>query len=305
MFKILLMGLDEAGKTSILLTMAGEYEPSKVKPTLGAQRSEMNVLGFPIFRWDLGGQEQYRANYLQKRSRILDDTDLLFFVVDVTDTNRYKEALMYYVDILKYFQEIGLVPQIVILIHKADPEFFRTPDCQKSVKELINLFKEKSQAHDFEIEFFVTSIFNKRSLNEAFSQSILELIPKLNALDTLLKTFIVDAELDGALLFDENFFIVGNAYRSHDSKKKDAVLQAINGIYFLFEDLIKVREAGYELELNLRRIEGDYNLQFLFRRVMLGNWQLFVLLVGEEIIDIRAIIEVLKRDYDSMKTFFS
>ena len=206
------MGLDEAGKTSILLTMAGDYEPSKVKPTLGAQRSEIKVLGFPIIRWDLGGQEQYRANYLQKRSRILDDTDLLFFVVDVTNPDRFKEALMYYIDILKYFQEIGLNPAIVVLIHKADPEFYRSSKCQNSIKELTSFFKEKTQAHDFEAEFFITSIFNRRSLNDAFSQSILQLIPKLNALDTLLKTFIVDAELDGALLFDENFFIVGNAY---------------------------------------------------------------------------------------------
>ena len=104
-------------------------------------------------------------------------------------------------------------------------------------------------------------------------------------------------------MFDENFFIVGNAYRD-ESKKKEAVLQAINGIYFLFEDLIKVRDAGYELELNLRRIAGDYKLQFLFRGVKLGNWQLYVLLVGEEIVDVRAILDVLKRDYDSMSPFF-
>ena len=105
MFKILLMGLDEAGKTSILLSMSGDYEPSKIRPTLGAERSEINVLGFPIIRWDLGGQEQYRSNYLQRRSRILDDTDLLFYVVDIANKARYKEALMYYNDILNYFQE--------------------------------------------------------------------------------------------------------------------------------------------------------------------------------------------------------
>ncbi|MHA1265071.1 MAG: ADP-ribosylation factor-like protein [Candidatus Helarchaeota archaeon] len=298
-FKILLMGLDYAGKTSILLTLAGDYEPAKIKPTMGADRSEINVLGFPIIRWDLGGQEQYRQNYLQKRSRILDDTDLLFFVVDITDKARYKEALMYYIDILNYFQEVGLMPEIVILIHKADPEFFKTPDCKDAIKELITLFKNKSQ--DFDVQFFITSIFNRKSLFDAFSHSILQLIPKLNALDTMLQTFIVDAELDAALLFDENFFIVGNAYKP---ATKEVVLQAINGIYFLFEDLIRVREAGYELELNLRKIEQSNELQFLFRRVVLGTWNLYLLIVGKEIVDVRAILEVLNRNYDSMKTFF-
>lgn len=302
MFKILLMGLDNAGKTSILLSLVGEYEPSRVKPTLGAERSEMRVLGFPIIRWDLGGQEQYRANYLQKRSRILDDTDLLFYVVDVSDPKRYKEALLYYTDILSYFQEIGLFPSIIIFVHKADPEYLKSTECQNSIKDVVELFKQKSM--DFEIEFYTTSIFNRRTLIDAFSRSILNLLPKLDPLNTMLKTFIVDAELDAALLFDENFFIVGNAYKE-DPKKKESVLQAINGIYFLFEDVIRVRESGYKLELNLRKFEGANELQFLFRRIQLGNWQLYVLLVGEEIIDVRAILEVLKANYNAMKTFFS
>lgn len=249
-----------------------------------------------------GGQEQYRANYLQKRSRILDDTDLLFYVIDVANPARYKEALMYYNDILKYFHEIGLLPFIVILIHKTDPEFLKTPECQNSIKEVVSLFKEKSQ--DLDIEFFTTSIFNRRSLTDAFSRSILRLFPKLNALDTMLKTFIVDCDLDAALIFDENYFVLGNAY-SDDAEKKEAVMQAINGIYFLFEALIKARERGYELELNLRKIESNYKLQFLFRRIQLGKWQLYILLVGTEIIDVRAIIEILKRNYAAMKTFFN
>jgi len=296
------MGLDEAGKTSILRSMAGEYDQSKIKPTLGAERSEIKVLGFPIVRWDLGGQEQYRTNYLQKRSRILDDTDLLFYVVDIADKERHKESLMYYIDILNYFREIGLMPSLVILLHKADPELLKSPECHASIKTVTDLFEKKSQ--DFDVEFFVTSIFNHKSLTDAFSHSILRLFPKLNAMDTLLKTFIADCDLDAALLFDENFFIIGNAY-SDNKKQKEAVLQAINGIYFLFEDLIKVRERGYELELNLRKIEADESLQFLFRRVVLGTWELFVLLVGHEILEVEAILNILKRDYESMKTFFS
>ncbi len=295
------MGLDNAGKTSILLAMAGHYDPSVIKPTMGAERSEMSVLGFPVIRHDLGGQEQYRQNYLQKRSRILDDTDLLFYVVDLVDKDRFEEALGYYVDISNYFQEIGLYPLIVILLHKADPEFLTKPICQQSIKYVIDSFKAKSK--DFDTEFFITSIFNRKSLIDAFSHSMLKLFPKLNALDTLLKTFITDTELNATLLFDENFFIVGNAYKD-EGEKKEAVLQAINGIYFLFEDLVKVKEKGYELELNLRKIEGEKELQFVFRRVNFGSLDFFALFVGKEITDITALIEILKRNYDAMSPFF-
>jgi small GTP-binding protein len=301
MFKIVFMGLDEAGKTSILLSLVGDYDLSKIKPTLGAERSEFSVLGFPIIRWDLGGQEQYRANYLQKRSRILDDTDLLFYVIDLANKHRFEESLDYYSDILEYFREIGLVPQIIILLHKADPDFLKTTDCQESIKYLIDQVKDRTP--DFDLEFFITSIFNRKTLIDSFSKSVLRLFPKLSAVDTLLKTFIGDAGLDAALLFDENFFIIGNAYRD-EVTIKETVLQAINGIYFLFEDLVKVKEQGYELELNLRKIEGDIELQYLFRRVVLGNWEVFGLLIGREIVEPNALIEILRRDYDAMSPFF-
>jgi GTPase SAR1 family protein len=300
-FKILLMGLDEAGKTSILLSMAGEYDPSRVKPTFGAERTEISILGFPIYRWDLGGQEQYRSDYLQKRSRILDDTDLLFYVVDMKDQNRFKESLLYYIDILNYFREIGLMPLIVILLHKADPEFLKTTESQKTIKFLIDTFNEKSD--EFEVSYFITSIFNRKSLIDAFSQNILKLFPKLSALDTLLSTFIVDASLDGVLMFDSNCFIVGNAYRQ-DEKKKDAILKAINNIYFLFEDLIKSKRLGYDPELDLKKLEDHSTLQFVFRPLTLGRWNLFVLLIGQDIIEVDAILEILKRNYEGMKTFF-
>lgn len=297
-FKILLMGLDEAGKTSILLSMAGEYDPSKIKPTFGAERTEISVLGFPVYRWDLGGQEQYRSDYLQKRSRILDDTDLLFYVVDMKNKNRFKESLLYYIDILKYFREIGLMPLIVILLHKADPEFLKTPESQKTIKFLVDTFNEKSE--DFEVSYFITSIFNRKTLNDAFSQNLLKLFPKLSALDTLLSTFIVDASLDAALMFDSNCFIVGNAYR----EKKDAILKAINKLNFLFEDLIKAKLVGYDPELDLKKLEDHLNLHFVFRPLTLGHWNLFILLIGQDIIEVDAILEILKRNFEGMKTFF-
>ena len=84
------MGLDEAGKTSILLAMAGDYDPSKIKPTFGAERTEISVLGFPIYRWDLGGQEQYRDGYLDKFDKYVQGVTKMIFVIDVQDIARYR-----------------------------------------------------------------------------------------------------------------------------------------------------------------------------------------------------------------------
>ena len=165
---------------------------------------------------------------------------------------------------------------------------------------MTNKGERSEKSGDFEVAYFITSIFNRKSLIDAFSQNLLKLFPKLSALDTLLSTFIVDASLDAALMFDSNCFIVGNAYR----EKKDAILKAINNLNFLFEDLIKAKLVGYDPELDLKKLEDHSNLQFIFRPLTLGHWNLFVLLIGKDIIEVDAILEILKRNFEGMKTFF-
>ena len=63
--KILFTGLDDAGKTSIILALKREYSKiAIIKPTKGAQRRIFEFLGKDISEWDLGGQERYRISYL-------------------------------------------------------------------------------------------------------------------------------------------------------------------------------------------------------------------------------------------------
>lgn len=57
--KILFCGLENGGKTSILLTLDKKFSllPT-VKPTIKARRTvhTNSLLGISIIRWDLGGQ---------------------------------------------------------------------------------------------------------------------------------------------------------------------------------------------------------------------------------------------------------
>ena len=82
--KILMCGLDDAGKTSFLLSVDRKYSKLiGLKPTLGAEVSSIEAFGSSIFLWDLGGQQSSREKYINKAQIYLYETDLLFFFIEV------------------------------------------------------------------------------------------------------------------------------------------------------------------------------------------------------------------------------
>ena len=85
--RILIFGLDGAGKTSIIYRL--EFgKLVKTIPTIGFNVETLNYKGFFIVTWDVGGQDKIRAlwrHYYQ-------NTDGLIFVVDSNDPERIEDA---------------------------------------------------------------------------------------------------------------------------------------------------------------------------------------------------------------------
>ena len=71
--RILLLGLDNAGKTTILKTMASESDVELVKPTLGFNVKAVQSEGFKLNVWDIGGQKKIRPYW----KHYFEDTDVL------------------------------------------------------------------------------------------------------------------------------------------------------------------------------------------------------------------------------------
>lgn len=81
--RILILGLDNAGKTTILKHLNGE-DTSLVEPTLGFNIKTLEHNGFRLNIWDVGGQKSIRSfwrNYFE-------NTDALVWVVDSADSMR-------------------------------------------------------------------------------------------------------------------------------------------------------------------------------------------------------------------------
>ncbi|KAH6644700.1 ADP-ribosylation factor [Boeremia exigua] len=81
--RILMLGLDNAGKTTIVKKIMNE-DVNSVSPTLGFIIKTIEYEGYKLNIWDVGGQKTLRTywkNYFEK-------TDTLIWVVDATDRER-------------------------------------------------------------------------------------------------------------------------------------------------------------------------------------------------------------------------
>lgn len=82
--RILVLGLDNAGKTTIVKKLCGQ-PIDEIEPTLGFQIQTLNYKDYTLNLWDIGGQSSIRAywrNYFEK-------TDGLIWVVDSCDSYRF------------------------------------------------------------------------------------------------------------------------------------------------------------------------------------------------------------------------
>jgi ADP-ribosylation factor-like protein 3 len=75
--RIILLGLDNAGKTSILKVLASEGEEiDNVQPTLGFNVKSVQSNSFKLNVWDIGGQSKLRPywrNYYEQTDVVVCD----------------------------------------------------------------------------------------------------------------------------------------------------------------------------------------------------------------------------------------
>ncbi|KAF4670563.1 hypothetical protein FOZ61_010154 [Perkinsus olseni] len=85
--RILVLGLDNAGKTTILRKLSDE-DITQVMPTQGFNIKSLVRDGFKLNVWDIGGQKTIRPYW----SNYFEATDGLVFVIDSADRRRLEES---------------------------------------------------------------------------------------------------------------------------------------------------------------------------------------------------------------------
>ena len=85
--RILVLGLDNSGKTTILKALSNE-SIEEITPTKGFNIKNLVHEGFKLNVWDVGGQKALRTYW----PNYYDNTDALVFVIDSADKKRLNES---------------------------------------------------------------------------------------------------------------------------------------------------------------------------------------------------------------------
>ncbi|XP_023676228.1 ADP-ribosylation factor-like protein 3 [Paramormyrops kingsleyae] len=85
--RILLLGLDNGGKTTLLKQLASE-DVSHITPTQGFNVKSVQSQGFRLNVWDIGGQRKIRPYW----RNYFENTDVLIYVIDSADRKRFEET---------------------------------------------------------------------------------------------------------------------------------------------------------------------------------------------------------------------
>uniref|UniRef100_A0A182WK70 ADP-ribosylation factor-like protein 2 n=3 Tax=Myzomyia TaxID=59140 RepID=A0A182WK70_9DIPT len=138
--RILLLGLDNAGKTTILKRFNGE-PIDQISPTLGFNIKTLHYNDYVLNMWDVGGQKSLRSYW----RNYFECTDGLIWVVDSTDRMRMESCREELTLLLQEERLAGAT--LLVLANKQDLPGALTAN---EIKEILQL--DKIETHHWSIQ---------------------------------------------------------------------------------------------------------------------------------------------------------
>jgi len=278
--KILMTGLDRAGKTSFLHAVRKRYsEIIKTLPTKGVARSEEKIFeeqNSTISVWDLGGQKTYREKFLEQRNVYLYNVDLLFYFIDVQDFSRTNDSIELFRNIIESLVELEEFPPIVVCLNKCDPDIKKSKDIRANINKIIEKINEISER--FFVKIFETSIFAGFSLISAYSYGLSQLSPNRELFENQLKHFAKKINSDAILLLNENGIILSNFSEIGISEK-------------VFEISAPHFQTLYKTFKEFKLLKQDFLIssgitaeskKIIFKRIIVEKYNLYLLMFMEK-----------------------
>ncbi|MHA1731024.1 MAG: ADP-ribosylation factor-like protein [Promethearchaeota archaeon] len=175
--KIAVVGLDNAGKSSLIAALSGR-EISEIvnqEPTTMVNQVELSSQKMRFVMWDFGGQVQHRQQYLENPENYFLGLDHLMFVVDTQDPERYDEAIDYFTKVLDVISYLRETPFCQLLLHKADPDLMEDPEFVINLEYLDDKLREVMKSYPFAYEVVKSSIYKMYQDQPLFAQYIKDL----------------------------------------------------------------------------------------------------------------------------------
>lgn len=258
-------------------------------PTRKIARDAFKFLGIEFVRLDMGGQAQYREEYLKNPTKYISGTDLIFYTIDAQDYDRYVETIDYIDQILLFLKENQEYPPICILFHKFDPELTK----EKVINQRILTIKHAliRYSNDFDIFFFETSIYDIKSIMDAFSSGLSLLFEKMEMVSRLFSRISKNYNSILIALFDSKGITIGEYYKPHlhlveKIRIYDKYLEAQKKI---------IAENRTRLEFS-DKFEDGSRYSGLVETLKFGNLDFYLLfIIEEDEEDLEKTVEILNK----------
>ncbi len=278
--KLLMIGLDNGGKTSILAVVQDKFSIIKsLLPTRGVKREKLDFFGYPIISWDLGGQVQYREKlYFNRPELFFTDADIMLYVVDSQDPDRIPEAANYFREVLKILEELHEIPSVLIVLSKSDQDARQTLQWQQTVTSIKNKFNSiADEFKDFSIDYCDTSIFQRETIMQMFSIALKKVSDTSEIIENILEEFTHQVEAKASSLVSMDGLIFGS-YTGSDTDEMlvnntALLLQTLSNFYNTI-GLIREKSLRLDLPLNGFTIRGEKLFEYSELQIPVYLWML-------------------------------
>ncbi len=259
--KLVIAGLDNAGKTSFLIALRHKYnfqeKVKDLKPTIKIDYNSFNFLQrWTINFWDMGGQAKYRKIYINNPI-YFSETNYLYYLIDIQDELKIEESIHYLYELLNIYRDMDYSNEIIICFNKYDPKYKNNDEFADRVEMITNLIL--SQNKDIKFQFFTTSYYDISSLSKAISFSLNKLL-NLGEINDKLKSIVEDFRCNHAILYTDSGLIISDYYKeSMDTRDfEEIITNKINDNLEFFQRL-----TDNQVEMDERLSFFKNNMEFV------------------------------------------
>ncbi|MCF2142676.1 MAG: hypothetical protein K9W42_03155 [Candidatus Heimdallarchaeota archaeon] len=177
MQKILLLGLDGAGKTALyqkFFLKKSLNQLKKIPATRGIAKYDHDFLRTDFQIIDAGGGKQFRQSYIGNKE-LVDGLNAIVFVIDSLDVRKFQEVANFFIIWIKSIANYLKKTKAYMLFHKVDPG--TEAKVKLNLQQLAPLIKPINNLYPGELYTSITSIYNDSS-NQMFQRILLDLLPR-------------------------------------------------------------------------------------------------------------------------------
>ena len=114
-FKVVILGLANAGKTTVVNRIIGDAELNPC-PTIGPTFKQYKTQGSTISLWDVGGQDATRKIWGPSVAKC----HMLIYIIDLNDVDRIQESFIHLSSLLRRYPKTFSKAPVLIIGNKMD-----------------------------------------------------------------------------------------------------------------------------------------------------------------------------------------